>query len=201
MNSPSQRSRIVLLALAVAVLTAVALDLAIRGPGRGTTYTVPAPSGSDTAAALIASPVKAMPAAQRRPAEPLAFKGADGTLVDLGAFRGRVVLVNLWATWCPPCIAEMPALDALQARLGGPGFQVVAISLDRGGAPVAGAWLAKAKLSRLAVYVADPADFPNAMLPTSLLLDSRGRVAWKGAGARDWTGAAVTDEIEALMRE
>ncbi|MGQ3675349.1 thiol:disulfide interchange protein TlpA [Xanthobacter sp. TB0139] len=66
-----------------------------------------------------------------RPLPPLSFTGPQGQIRSLADFRGRVVLLNLWATWCPSCREEMPALDRLQQKLGGPAFEVVTINLDR----------------------------------------------------------------------
>lgn len=137
----------------------------------------------------------------RREAPQFTFTHGDGRPAHLSDQAGRVVLLNLWATWCPPCIAEMPDLDALQARLGGDRFQVVAVSLDRGGAEVVKRWFARNEIRHLAVYAADPAQFGNALLPTSLLLDRHGRVAWHGAGLRDWSGAEADSAIQALLAE
>src|SRR3989304_5648179 len=68
-----------------------------------------------------------------RPASDAAFEDGAGRRLTLADFRGRVVLLNFWATWCGPCVVEMPSLDRLQARLGGADFTVVALSQDRGG--------------------------------------------------------------------
>jgi len=140
-------------------------------------------------------------AGQRRTAPGFTFTDKTGRSLRLADFHGRVVLVNMWATWCPPCIAEMPDLDALQQRLGGESFQVTAVSLDRGGLDQAARWLERNKLHALTPYAADPAQFSNALLPTSLLLDREGRVAWHGTGLRDWTSAEAEAAIRALLAE
>jgi thiol-disulfide isomerase/thioredoxin len=137
----------------------------------------------------------------RRAAPGFTFAGADGRPLRLADFQGRVVLVNLWATWCPPCIAEMPDLDGVQQRLGGDAFQVVAVSLDRGGLSHAKAWLERNDMRALTPYAADVAQFGNAVLPTSLLLDRQGRVAWHGSGMRDWSGADAQAAIQAVLAE
>lgn len=129
------------------------------------------------------------------------FSDGDGRPLHLSDLAGKVVLVNLWATWCPPCVAEMDSLNTVQQRLGGPGFQVVAVSLDRGGAPLVKRWFAKNQISHLAIYTADANQFINAMLPTSILLDAKGRVAWRGVGTREWDGAEAVQAITGLMAE
>jgi thiol-disulfide isomerase/thioredoxin len=176
-----------------AVAGAAALILADRGGGSGYTASAANPS--------LRGPVAAAPAAQRPPATPMAFADGDGKALSLDDFHGRTILLNLWATWCAPCLAEMPALDALQAKLGGPGFQVVAVSLDRGGAPVARAWMTRNNVRNLGLYSADAANHAEASLPTSLLIDAQGRVAWRGLGARAWDSAEVEAVIKALMEE
>jgi len=182
------------IAIAIAVVVAVA-GAALWGLGRSPTYTGSALNPS------IAAPVGLSPAAQRQPAETLAFADGDGKALTLADFRGRAVLVNLWATWCGPCVAEMPALDALQAKLGGAGFQVVAIVLDSGGIAAPRRWLERNGIGHLGRYAADPAHFPNALLPSSWLIDRDGRVAWQGLGARAWDDPAVQAEIAKLIAE
>ena len=71
-----------------------------------------------------------------RPLPDIQFENGQGEAMSLADFRGKVVLLNIWATWCAPCRREMPTLERLQATLGGPDFQVVALSLDRKGLPV-----------------------------------------------------------------
>jgi thiol-disulfide isomerase/thioredoxin len=186
--------RIAALVAAIAVLVAVTVDLAVRKIGT-VGYTGSPLSGSATASRLLPAPP-----AQRSPMRALPFVEADGTARTVAEFKGRTVLVNLWATWCPPCVAEMPDLDALQARLGGDGFEVVAIALDRGGAAVAKRWLDKAGLTHLAVRTGEAAKVGTELLPTSILVDAEGRVAWSGAGAIAWTAPDTVAAIEAVVR-
>ncbi len=82
----------------------------------------------------------------------LAFIDADGKTRRLSEWRGRMVVLNLWATWCAPCKAEMPSLDRLEAKLGGSDFAVVALSMDRGGMKEPAAFLAREGLSHLQLY-------------------------------------------------
>jgi thiol-disulfide isomerase/thioredoxin len=119
--------------------------------------------------------------------------------VRLADFRGKVVLVNLWATWCPPCVKEMPALDALQRRLGGPDFAVVAISQDAGGIERPKSFLDQRKLGALLPYLdargAVAAALRGPGLPTSVLLDRQGREIARLVGAADWDSDAMVARI------
>jgi thiol-disulfide isomerase/thioredoxin len=124
------------------------------------------------------------------PAPQTGFLDQSGATVTLAAFRGRVVLLNFWATWCAPCIREMPALDRLQADLGDQGLAVLAVSQDRGGAKVVGPFLDKLKLDNLAIYL-DPAgklgrDTGLRGLPTTLLIDRRGQLVGGLQGPAEW---------------
>jgi thiol-disulfide isomerase/thioredoxin len=91
-----------------------------------------------------------------KPPPAIAFTGGDGQPMSLADFRGKTILVNLWATWCVPCREEMPALDKLQAELGGSDFQVVAINVDTHNPDKPKAWLQENAIRNLA-YHADPA--------------------------------------------
>lgn len=131
-----------------------------------------------------------------RPAPALAFKTADGRETDLAALKGKTLLVNLWATWCAPCKAEMPALDRLQADLGGDAFQVVAINLDTRNLDKPPAWLRDNGITRLGYY-ADPAGrvLPAMQthagtvgLPTTVLIDAAGCEIGVVKGPADWAG-------------
>lgn len=133
------------------------------------------------------------------PAPTVSFTGPDDAPVTLAAFRGRPALVNLWATWCAPCIAEMPTLDALAATKGDK-MAVIAVAQDIGGAKVVDPWFQKAGLKALQPYL-DPEngllDAANSALPTTILYDAKGREVWRVVGAIDWQGA----EAKALLAE
>lgn len=134
-----------------------------------------------------------------KPVPAASFTGPDDTDVTLAAFRGRPLLVNLWATWCAPCVAEMPTLDRLAAAEAGK-LAVVAVAQDLQGAAIVDPWFAKAKLAALEPYL-DPEnrllDVYNSALPTSILYDAEGREVWRVVGAIDWEGA----EAKALLGE
>jgi thiol-disulfide isomerase/thioredoxin len=194
------------LALAAVVAIGAAATLAaLSVPERTTKYTGSTPNPSTAqnpgAGADPAAPVALAPATGRPPAPNLQFTTPGGRSTDLAAYRGRALLVNLWATWCPPCRQEMPALNRLAGRLSGPHFRVLTISLDNGGRPVAARWLATHKLTHLRAYASDPDQFPDAMLPTSMLIDPRGRIAWRGLGERPWSDAKVIGQVRALIAE
>lgn len=137
-----------------------------------------------------------------RPAPELGFTTRDGTPRRLADFRGRVVLVNLWATWCGPCVEEMPSLDRLQAKLGS-AITVLAISEDRRGESAVAPFLAKLKLGHLAVYL-DPKNgaikaFGVQGLPTSYLITSDGRVRAVLEGSADWDNPAMMARLKPYL--
>ena len=132
---------------------------------------------------------------------PLAFKDAAGKPKSLAEWEGRTVLLNLWATWCVPCRKEMPALDALQRQLGGPGFEVVAVNIDTRDPDKPKAWLAETGIKDLAYY-ADPSAkiFQDLKavgkafgMPTTLVVDPSGCEIAALAGPAEWaSGDALT---------
>ncbi|SEK99506.1 TlpA family protein disulfide reductase [Jannaschia helgolandensis] len=118
------------------------------------------------------------------------FVTRDGSRMDLEDFQGRVVLLNIWATWCVPCREEMPTLDALQAELGGPGFEVLALSIDRAGAGVVQRFYDEIGISKLKMYVDTTMLSATALrafgLPTTLLIDRNGREIGRLVGPAEW---------------
>jgi thiol-disulfide isomerase/thioredoxin len=137
----------------------------------------------------------------------LAFEGADGKPLTLEHWRGRTVLLNLWATWCVPCRKEMPALDALEQRLGGPGFEVVAVNIDTRDADKPKAWLKEVGVQKLAYY-ADPTarTFQDLKaigrafgMPTTLLVDPQGCEIGTIAGPADWASDDAIRLIKAAL--
>lgn len=129
----------------------------------------------------------------------VAFATASGGEMRLSDFRGKTVLLNLWATWCAPCVKELPDLDALQASMGGETFEVVALSSDREGAAKVEPFLDQLGIRRLTAYL-DPASeatraFSPRGLPTSILIDADGREIGRLEGAASWDAPEARDLI------
>lgn len=167
-----------------AILVALALTVAIAGRAH-----------ADLDALVWLDPPEPVPGA--------VFQDADGSPVTLGDFAGRAVLLNFWATWCAPCRREMPSLDALQARLGGPDFVVLAVSEDRGGMADAKPFFEELGLRNLAVY-ADPAmelgrAFKLVGLPATYIIDHEGRVLARLLGDAEWDGEAAIAILEPVI--
>lgn len=120
----------------------------------------------------------------------IAFVDGAGKPLTLADFRGRTVLLNVWATWCPPCREEMPSLDRLQKALGGPAFAVVALSIDAGGAPVVKRFYDEIGIRSLAIYVDSgmraAGQLATPGVPTTLLIDREGREIGRHAGPAQW---------------
>jgi thiol-disulfide isomerase/thioredoxin len=137
----------------------------------------------------------------------LAFKDTSGNTLSLAQWRGRTVLVNLWATWCVPCRQEMPALDALQQRLGGPRFEVVSINIDTRDFDKPKTWLKEVGVERLAYY-SDPEakTFQDLKaigrafgMPTTVLVDARGCELGSIAGPAEWASDDAVKLIQAAI--
>jgi thiol-disulfide isomerase/thioredoxin len=126
-------------------------------------------------------------AGRAAPATP--FEDPDGTSTTLADFRGRPLLVNLWATWCAPCVAEMPTLDALAAREGDR-LRVVTISQDLDGRDKVEAFFARQGYRHLKTWLDPQMALMQALdvdiLPTTILYDPEGREVWRMAGMEDW---------------
>ncbi|MEN3377482.1 MAG: hypothetical protein V7604_2837 [Hyphomicrobiales bacterium] len=135
----------------------------------------------------------------------LTFTGADGKPRALADFQGKTVLLNLWATWCVPCRKEMPALDALQRKLGGDTFEVVAVNIDTRNLDKPKTWLQDVGITRLGYY-ADPSAkvFQDLKaigkafgMPTTLLVDAQGCELGALAGPAEWASDDAVKLIEA----
>lgn len=118
------------------------------------------------------------------------WKDGNGKTLTLADFKGKVVLLNYWATWCSPCIRELPSIDRLQARLGGKAFTIVAISIDRSGKPTVQRMIERLKIKNLAIYLDQESKAARKMgvrsMPTTFLFDSTGREVGKMVGAAEW---------------
>ncbi len=137
----------------------------------------------------------------------LAFEDADGKPKKLSDWRGKTVLVNLWATWCVPCRKEMPALDGLQAKLSGPDFEVVAINIDTRDPEKPKNFLKDAKLTRLGAFndknakvFQDLKAIGRALgMPTSVLVDGHGCEIATIAGPAEWDSDDAVKLIKAAV--
>jgi thiol-disulfide isomerase/thioredoxin len=128
-------------------------------------------------------------------------KGQEKTLKD---WQGKVVLLNLWATWCAPCRKEMPDLDKLQAEMGSDTFEVVALGVDRGGVKAAEKFLEQVGTKKLALYVDPTAKLANELrvigLPATLLIDGQGREIGRLLGPAEWASDDAKALIKSVMR-
>jgi len=132
------------------------------------------------------------------------FQDAGGRQRTLADWRGKVVLLNLWATWCIPCRKEMPALDALQKALGSDKFEVVAVSVDRKGLEASRKFLDEAQIERLGLYVDASARMAATLravgLPATLLLDKEGREIGRLLGPAEWDSEDAKRLIRAALK-
>ena len=184
----TQQKRLLLVAFALAIGVAVMLLLGVK-PSVGQ----PAKLNTGHMAAFV---YKAEPPALA------SFKFVDGTGKErtLSEWKGRVVLLNLWATWCAPCRKEMPDLDKLQAEVGSDKFEVVAISVDRSGVNGARKFLGEVGVSKLTLYADPTARLSSELkvlgLPATLLIDADGREVGRLLGPAEW----ATDDAKSLIK-
>jgi thiol-disulfide isomerase/thioredoxin len=172
-----------------------------------------APATVETAAKVGAEPKPQLKTGQmaafvnRKTPEALpdvTFSDATGNEIKLSDFKGRTVLLNLWATWCAPCREEMPSLDRLQTALGGDTFEVVALSLDRQGAEASKKFLDEVKATALKLYVDPTAKQGTALklvgMPTTILINKDGMEVGRLAGPAEWDSDEAKKLIEAAMK-
>ena len=185
------------IALAVVLLGVIAL-------GSWILVLQPPPAGFEAEPAKSAASAKTFTLhATPRPVADVVFQDASGAKRHLAEFRGRVVLLNLWATWCAPCREEMPTLDRLQSRLGGKDFEVIALSIDRDGATVVKRFFDATNVHALAIYV-DPTMEAQGKLdaigiPTTVLIDRQGREVARRTGPASWDGPEAIAVIQRYL--
>ncbi|WP_417677765.1 thiol:disulfide interchange protein TlpA [Roseibium sp.] len=210
---PGQRSNRRLIAAGIAGTAAVlAAVYVIVGPHGNTDDTQSC--ALEMALAEKTAPFATGEVAAFRPAErPLAlseltFNDPDGNPVSIGDFKDRTILLNLWATWCAPCRKEMPALDELQADMGGEDFQVVAVNVDRGGPEKPKAFWKEIGVSRLDYY----SDASNGILkdlkakaratglPTTILVGPSGCEIGTMYGPAEWASGEAKALVTAALK-
>ena len=137
-----------------------------------------------------------------RPVPALDIRDGDGNPAPLEGLRGKAVLLNLWASWCMPCVAELPALDRLKPKLESRGVAVVPLSLDRSGKIAVVNTFARLGIANLAIRTDEARTAAEklsaSVLPISLLLDSQGREVARYIGAAEWEGPEAARMLDAL---
>ncbi len=132
---------------------------------------------------------------------------ADKGLTNLIEFKGKIVVLNIWAKWCPPCIAELPSLNALQLALGGEYLQVVTVSIDEGSLEDVKKYLTDNNLNALPAYADSNKDVQKldilrgvAGVPVTLIIDPQTRILARVEGDADWNGKAAREVLEYYMK-
>ncbi len=134
---------------------------------------------------------------------PFELAALDGRKVDLASMRGRVVLINYWATWCEPCREEMPAIDRLRTKMKGRPFEVLAVNYGESEERVS-AFVTKLNLSMpilLDPYKSSVEDWKVRGLPMTFLVDARGRVRYWSFGERDWSVGEALKLVQKMVAE
>ena len=138
-----------------------------------------------------------------QPLPEIAFKDEQGAAVTPSAWRGKLVVLNVWATWCGPCRKEMPTLDRLQGRLGGDRFDVVALSIDRAGAGVVRRFFDEIDIKNLKIFIDETGrasrDLKVFGLPATLLIGPDGRELGRLVGPAEWDTPEMIDFFETLI--
>src|SRR6516225_11846009 len=129
--------------------------------------------------------------------QPISFQDGLGRTRGLADFKGKVVVLNIWATWCVPCRREMPALDRLQAELGGPEFAVVPLSIDHNGVDAINKFYSEIGIRNLPIYVDASGKAIRELgavgLPTTVILDRSGQEIVRVVGPLDWEPSVVVE--------
>jgi thiol-disulfide isomerase/thioredoxin len=143
-----------------------------------------------------------VPSSQPFAAPTISLTDSDGHTLELSDLRGKLVIVNLWATWCEPCVREMPSLERLQSRLG-ERIAVLAVSEDRGGNKSVEPFTAKLGLKSVKIYIDPKSEVGHAFgargLPTSFLIDREGKVLGRVEGAAEWDSPKILGVLEPLL--
>ena len=180
-----------LAAAIVVIVIAVAALLLFQPDGGG---------GSAGGPPITGEVQRFIPANAGRLGPDVEWTNSNGDARRLGDFSGKVVMVNFWASWCRPCLRELPSIDRLQAAMAGDDFTVVAINIDQGGLRVAEPFARQLNLSSLSLYLDPRSIVSRAMgvqgMPTTVLYDRKGRELGRLEGIAEWD----TPEAQALLQ-
>jgi peroxiredoxin len=140
------------------------------------------------------------PLPERPPAPAFELPGSDGKLVRLADYRGKPLIVNFWATWCPPCRAEMPSMQRAWERVREEGIELIAVNVGEGPEEI------QRFAAQLGIGFPLPMDldsqvvhaWPVRGLPMTFVVDPQGRLAYKAAGEREWDSAELLDQVRSL---
>ncbi|MCP4598868.1 TlpA disulfide reductase family protein [Neptuniibacter sp.] len=135
----------------------------------------------------------------------LNFANVEGQQVSLSEYKGKVVLLNFWATWCPPCIEEMPSMQRLREQLDGKPFEIVAVNVGEDSAAVSSFLMELSSDLTFPILLDEEGksfgELGLRALPTTILFDQNGEVVTKVLGARDWDSAESVQEIESVINK
>jgi peroxiredoxin len=182
-NRPVAKYKSIALFFVIAILLGVFILLRFKGP----------PPDRLSKARIITS----------RPAPNFTLPGIDGKMVSLSDYEGKVVFLNIWATWCPPCKEEMPSMEKLYQKLKGEDFEILAVSIDVLGAQAVAPFMKEHKLSFPALL--DPGGTVQRLygatgIPESFIIDKNGVLVSKVIGARDWASPDTIRYLRNLIQ-
>src|SRR5947209_2546422 len=178
------------------LIAAAALVILLAAPGLGAT----AEDHSDTPGRTTLG--EFVPSSEPFPAPDISVADGAGQTTRWSDLRGKLVLINLWATWCGPCLREMPSLERLQSRLG-ERIAVLAVSEDRGGNKAVEPFIEKLGLKSVKIYIDPKSEVGHAFevrgLPTSFLIGRNGKVLGRVEGAAEWDSPKILGVLEPLL--
>jgi len=203
---PAVSKLVVLIGVAIIfVAAAIYVTERLAGNGEDGPASVSSQKLLETVAPLAVGDVAALAVGDEVEAVPdINFIDGQGAAKTLDDWQGRLVLLNLWATWCAPCLKEMPALDRLQARLGSERFEVVTINVDKGGPAKGIAFFEQVELQNLTYFYDNSSEkiFRQIRafgMPTTILVDYHGREVARMAGPAEWDSEDAVALIEAAL--
>ena len=137
------------------------------------------------------------------PAPDFTLSSIDGQTVSLADYRGKVVLLNIWATWCPPCVEEMPSMEKLHQTIDRESFKILAVSIDTSGEKTVNPFMKKHKLTFTTLIDTEGTikkQYQTTGVPESFIIDKNGMIVEKVVGPADWAAPQVVDYFQKLIR-